>query len=86
MYSFIETKLFSRLLGKYLSDDEYAVLQRALIDNPEGRRSDSGIGCRAEDTLGRGRKREARRAASDLLCEDSRKYYLDADDLSQERD
>jgi len=35
MYSFVETQLFSRLLGKYLSDDEYALLQRALIDNPE---------------------------------------------------
>jgi len=24
MFSFIETKLFSRLLGDYLTDDEYA--------------------------------------------------------------
>jgi len=35
MYSFIETKLFSRLIGEYLSDEEYASLQRALIVNPE---------------------------------------------------
>jgi hypothetical protein len=35
MFSFIETKLFSRLLGEHLSDDEYAELQKALIANPE---------------------------------------------------
>jgi len=34
MYSFIETKLFSRLLGEYLTDDEYAGLQAALADAP----------------------------------------------------
>jgi hypothetical protein len=27
LISFIETKLFSRLLGEYLSDDDYARLQ-----------------------------------------------------------
>ena len=35
MFSFIETKLFSRLLGDYLTDDEYALLQSALIEAPE---------------------------------------------------
>ena len=35
MYSFIETKLFSRLLGDYLPDDEYAALQATLVDAPE---------------------------------------------------
>jgi len=34
MFSFIETKLFSRLLDDYLSDDEYALLQGALIEAP----------------------------------------------------
>ena len=34
MYSFIETKLFSRLLGEYLTDDEYADLQAALANAP----------------------------------------------------
>ncbi len=34
MYSFIETKLFSRLLSEYLTDDEYALLQAALADAP----------------------------------------------------
>jgi hypothetical protein len=35
MFSFIESKLFSRLVGEYLTDDEYARLQRALIEAPE---------------------------------------------------
>jgi hypothetical protein len=35
MFSFIETKLFSRLLGDYLTDDQYALLQGALIEAPE---------------------------------------------------
>lgn len=34
MYSFIETKLFSRLLGEYLTDDQYAELQTVLADAP----------------------------------------------------
>lgn len=35
MFSFVESKLFSRLLGEYLTDDEYARLQSALIEAPE---------------------------------------------------
>lgn len=35
MFSFIETKLFSRLRESYLSDDEYARLQESLIGNPQ---------------------------------------------------
>jgi hypothetical protein len=35
LYSFIETKLFSRLLPDYLTDDEYASLQAALVEAPE---------------------------------------------------
>lgn len=37
MFSFIETKLFSRLIVEYLDDAQYAELQRALIANPEER-------------------------------------------------
>ena len=35
MISFVETKLFTRLVRELLSDDEYALLQQALIDDPE---------------------------------------------------
>jgi hypothetical protein len=32
---FVETTLFSRLLGSYLSDDEYRQLQNHLIERPD---------------------------------------------------
>jgi len=33
--TFVETRLFTSLVHQYLSDDEYAVLQQALADNPD---------------------------------------------------
>lgn len=35
MISFIESKLFTRLVGDYLADEEYARLQAALVEDPE---------------------------------------------------
>ena len=35
MFSFIETRLFSRLAREYLSDDEYRCLQLELLRNPD---------------------------------------------------
>ncbi len=35
MFTFVETPLFTRLVGEYLSDDEYRGLQEALAENPE---------------------------------------------------
>lgn len=35
MISFVETKLFTRLVHEYLSDDEYSRLQQALLADPE---------------------------------------------------
>ncbi len=35
MQTFVETKLFSKLVQEYLTDDEYAELQRSLIAQPE---------------------------------------------------
>ncbi len=33
--TFVETRLFTSLVHRYLSDDEYAVLQQALAENPD---------------------------------------------------
>lgn len=33
--SFVETRLFTRLVQEYLSDDEYSALQQALLQDPE---------------------------------------------------
>lgn len=35
MFSFIETKLFTRLVQDYLTDEEYQGLQALLIEQPE---------------------------------------------------
>jgi mRNA-degrading endonuclease RelE of RelBE toxin-antitoxin system len=35
VFSFIETKLFTRLVQKYLTDDEYRELQALLIELPD---------------------------------------------------
>ena len=35
MFTFIETKLFTRIVSDYLSDDEYLRLQAALAQDPE---------------------------------------------------
>jgi hypothetical protein len=35
MHTFVETKLFSKLVQEYLTDDEYAEQQHALIAHPQ---------------------------------------------------
>ena len=35
MLTFIETKLFTSLVPQYLTDDEYAALQQALMTTPD---------------------------------------------------
>jgi hypothetical protein len=35
MLTFIETKLFTKLIGAYMSDEDYLALQNALIANPK---------------------------------------------------
>jgi mRNA-degrading endonuclease RelE of RelBE toxin-antitoxin system len=35
MLSFVETRLFTKLVLEYLSDEEFGALQRALMANPE---------------------------------------------------
>ena len=35
MVTFVETKLFTKLVQQYLTDDEYGTLQQSLIMNPE---------------------------------------------------
>jgi hypothetical protein len=35
VFVFVETRLFTRLVYEYLSDDEYGKMQRVLAENPE---------------------------------------------------
>ena len=34
MFAFVEAPLFTKLVGEYLTDEEYAALQQALSENP----------------------------------------------------
>ncbi len=44
MVTFVETKLFTRLVRDYLADDEYAALQQMLLEHPESGRVMRGSG------------------------------------------
>lgn len=56
VYTFVETKLFTRLIDEYLSDDEYAALQLSLAVNPEAGDVIKGTGgIRKMRWAGRGR-------------------------------
>ena len=35
MFTFVEAPIFTKLVGEYLTDGEYAALQQALSHNPE---------------------------------------------------
>ena len=44
MFTFIETRLFTRLVQDYLKENEYRVLQEALMNNPEAGKLIPGSG------------------------------------------
>ncbi len=44
MFSFIETKLFTRLVQEYLTDDEYSELQWFLASDPDSGKVIPGTG------------------------------------------
>jgi hypothetical protein len=62
MYTFIETKLFTRLVDEYLSDEEYSALQWALVANPQAGDLVRGTGGV--------RKRARVRLDADDLCQE----------------
>jgi hypothetical protein len=53
LLTFVETKLFTRLVKDYLSDDEYGALQQMLVANPEAGDVIPGAGGRAEGAMER---------------------------------
>jgi hypothetical protein len=42
LLTFVETRLFTKLVEEYLSDDEYAGLQQALVASPEAAKNVGG--------------------------------------------
>lgn len=86
MISFVETKLFTRLVQEYLSDDEYRALQQALLQDPEAGAVIPGAGGVRKlrwGIAGRGKRGGLR---GDLLCADAPRTDLDVDDVPEERD
>jgi hypothetical protein len=59
MISFVETRLFTRLVQEYLSDDEYGALQQALVRDREAGAVIPGSGGVRKlrwDATGRGKR------------------------------
>ena len=59
MLTFVETRLFTRLVREYLPDDEYHALQQALIANPEAGdvvRGSGGVRKLRWNAAGRGKR------------------------------
>jgi hypothetical protein len=85
MYSFIETKLFSRLVADVLTDEEYSSLQNALIKDPEAGDLIPGSGGIRKLRWGVAGSREARWYSSGLLRPRSPRTNMDAYTLREER-
>ena len=85
MYSFIETKLFSRLVADVLTDEECSSLQKALIKDPEAGDLIPGSGGVRKLRSGCHRSRQARWYSSDLLRPGSPGPNMDAYTLREER-
>lgn len=84
MFTFVETPVFTRLVGEYLSDDEFLKLQVALSENPNAGAiipNSGGIRNAVVDE----RTGIARRSTGYLLCTFSSRRDLDAYVVSEER-
>ena len=85
MFSFIETRLFTKLVLDYLADDDYAALQEALMLDPDAGPVIPGSGWRPQVAMGGPRSRQTRRLPNHLLRTPRPWRYLDVDDLPEER-
>ena len=85
MLTFVETKLFTSLVGGYLSDDEYAALQLSIAANPEAGaivRGSGGVRKLRWSGSGRGKRGGIRVI---YYLRDNPRRGLDADGVRQER-
>ena len=84
MFSFIETKLFTRVVQEYLTDDEYSELQWFLAGAPESGPVIQGDGWSTQAQMAGGWAGQAGWLSRHLLCEKDRRCDLDADYVSEE--
>ena len=78
--TFVETKLFTELVSDYFTDDEYAVLQNAIVANPEAGDVIRGSGGVRKTAVGRRRTWEAGRGSHHDCLVPAARPGLDADD------
>ena len=78
VFSFIETRLFTRLVQEYLDDDEYRELQKVLVENPENGEYISRLRRITQSALACAGTRETWRLSRDLLCSAQAGRNLDA--------
>ena len=71
---FLETPLFTRLLGDYLTDESYRELQRVLMENPELGGVMPGTGGFRKMRWGDARRGKGKRGGLRVIY-----YYLTAD-------
>lgn len=72
--AFLETPLFMRLLGDYLTDESYRKLQRALMENPEMDDVLPGTGGFRKVPWEDARRGKGKRGGLRVIC-----HYLSAD-------
>jgi hypothetical protein len=85
MFSFIETRLFTKLVLDYLSDEDYAALQAALMQHPDSGPVIPGSGGVRKLRWAAPGPRQAWGLPRHLLRATSPRRYLDVDDVSEER-
>jgi hypothetical protein len=83
VFSFIETRLFTRLILEYLNDDDYGQLQALLIEQPAAGdviRGSGGVRKLRWRAPGRGKRGGYRH----LLLKVSGRHDLDVNDIREE--
>jgi hypothetical protein len=81
---FIETSTFTKLIGTYLSDDEYLGLQRFLLKYPDAGANIRGTGGVRKLRWGASGRGKRGGGPGDLLLETARGRNLAADGVWQE--
>ena len=84
MLTFVETKLFTSLVGGYLSDDEYAALQLSIAANPEAGEIVARIRA-SGSCAGADRAVENAEESVSFITSGRPRRDLDADGVRQER-
>lgn len=85
MFSFIETRAFTKLVLEYLTDAEYAALQAALIADPEAGPVIPGSGGVRKLRWAAPGRGQTWRLSDHLLRASCGRSDLDVDDVPKER-